>query len=291
MTPEAPSTEQLDALITEERQALWRDGDLAWKLDPMQFKLYEQIRSCPGGVFATEGARKLGKSYVHGVIVLETAIRNPGKRINWAAITGKESRGTLLPILEEISADAPDDCKGRHGQQENQWLMPNGAVVQLFGAETKQDCEQRAFHRVAERLKTFFPRLPMLLLLDGLYANGPVMAACRTNHWQFMIVLQDGSLKSVGEEFKGLSKLTTGNRCEMIWGGRRQRFTWINHIEYRYDKGEKKRQVVHVVVCDESWQEWDEKVGALSSPLRADVGIPFRSGPDPRHRSRRGGRG
>jgi hypothetical protein len=129
--------------------------------------------------------------------------------------------------------------------------------------ETKQDCEQRAFHRVVERLKTHFPRLPMLLLLDGLYANGPVMAACRTNRWQFMIVLQDGSLKSVGEEFKGLSKITTGNRCERIWGGRRQRFTWINHIEYRYDKGEKKRQIVHVVVCDESWQEWDDKAEAL----------------------------
>jgi hypothetical protein len=103
----------------------------------------------------------------------------------------------------------------------------------------------------------------MFLLLDGLYANGPVMAACRRNHWQFMIVLQDGSLKSVGEEFKGLSKITTGNRYEMIWGGRRQRFHWINHIEYRYDKGEKKRQVVHVVVCDESWEEWDAKTEAL----------------------------
>lgn len=129
--------------------------------------------------------------------------------------------------------------------------------------ESKQDCEQRAFHRVAERFKTHFPRLPMLLLLDGLYANGPVMAACRTNHWQFMIVLQDASLKSVWEEFKGLSKITTGNGYDMIWGGRRQRFRWINHIAYRYDKGEKKRQVVHVVVCDESWQEWDEKAEAL----------------------------
>jgi len=129
--------------------------------------------------------------------------------------------------------------------------------------ETKQDCEQRAFHRVVERLRALFPRLPMLLLLDGLYANGPVMAACRANHWQFMIGLEDGSLKSVWEEFRGLSKLTTGNRCERIWGGREQQFTWINNIDYRYDKGEKKRQLVHVVECDESWQEWDEKAGGI----------------------------
>lgn len=129
--------------------------------------------------------------------------------------------------------------------------------------ERKQDCEQRAFHRVVERLKTHFPRLPILLLLDGLYANGPVMAACRANRWQFMIVLPDASLKSVWEEFQGLAKITTGNRHAMTWGGRRQRFTWINHLEYRYAPGEKKRQVVHVVVCDESWEEWDEQAAAL----------------------------
>lgn len=137
-----PSTEALDRTILEERHGLWRDGDLYWKLDPMQSALYDQIRSCEGGIFATEGARKLGKSFVHGCIALETAIRNPNKRINWAAITGKESRGTLLPILEEISFDAPPECKGRHDSQENQWIMPNGAVIQLFGAETRPDCEK-----------------------------------------------------------------------------------------------------------------------------------------------------
>ena len=32
----------------------------------------------------------------------------------------------------------------------------------------KQDCEMRAFHRLAERIKKAFPRLPIMLLLDGL---------------------------------------------------------------------------------------------------------------------------
>lgn len=44
----------------------------------------------------------------------------------------------------------------------------------------------RAFGRLSERIKTFFPRLPILLLLDGLYANRPVMQRCHANHWQFM---------------------------------------------------------------------------------------------------------
>src|SRR4030067_920713 len=37
----------------------------------------------------------------------------------------------------------------------------------------KQDCELKAFYRLAKRLKVRFPRLPICLLLDGLYAGGP----------------------------------------------------------------------------------------------------------------------
>jgi hypothetical protein len=41
---------------------------------------------------------------------------------------------------------------------------------------TKQDCELKAFYRLAERLKQRFPRLPICLLLDGLFAGGPTFA-------------------------------------------------------------------------------------------------------------------
>lgn len=138
----SPTDELPDESILEARHDLWRAGQLAWKLDATQRRLYERIRACATGEFDTEGARKLGKSYVHGVIALETALQNPGKRVNWAAITGKESRGVLLPILEQISQDAPPECAGRHDTQENRWLLPNGAYIQLIGAETRKDCEK-----------------------------------------------------------------------------------------------------------------------------------------------------
>ena len=70
-----------------------------------------------------------------------------------------------------------------------------------------------------------------------------------------MIVLQDKSLKSVWEEYEGLKKLETKNYCHTSWGTRRQRFEWVNHIEYYYGPHERKRQIVHVVVCEENWQE------------------------------------
>jgi len=64
----------------------------------------------------------------------------------------------------------------------------------------KQDCEIKAFDRLAKRLKKAFPRLPLVLLLDGLYPKDPVFNICETNRWPYIITLKDKSLKSVQEQ-------------------------------------------------------------------------------------------
>ena len=79
--------------------------------------------------------------------------------------------------------------------------------IEWQSPKDKQDCEQRAFQRLAQRLKKCFSHLPILRLLDGLYANGPIIALCDQYNWDFMIVLQDGSLPTVWEEIEGLQKL------------------------------------------------------------------------------------
>jgi len=122
-------------------------------------------------------------------------------------------------------------------------------------ATKRQDCEQKAFKRLAKRLKDAFGHLPIMVLLDGLYPNGPIMELCRKNNWDYMVVLQDKSLPSVWEEYEGLKKLASKNRFNTTWGNRRQGFTWVNGIEYYYGPHEGKRQIVHVVVCEESWEE------------------------------------
>lgn len=66
----------------------------------------------------------------------------------------------------------------------------------------KQDCEQRAFARLAQKLKKYFPRLPICLLADGLYPNKTFMKICKDNDWQFVVVLKDDSLKTLQEDIK-----------------------------------------------------------------------------------------
>jgi Pyruvate/2-oxoacid:ferredoxin oxidoreductase delta subunit len=149
----------------------------------------------------------------------------------------------------------------------------NGMVIPLMSefleytagdtSEKKEDCEQKAFKRLAARLKKEFKRLRIMLLLDGLYPNGPIMEICRKNKWDFMIVLQDKSLRSVWEEFYGLRQLQTEQKTNMKWGDRRQEFEWVNNIEYYYGSNEEKKIVLHVVTCKESWEEVDKSSGKI----------------------------
>jgi len=131
------------------------------------------------------------------------------------------------------------------------------------GGREKQDCERRAFYRLAERLRSAFPRLPIMLLLDGLYPTGPAMEVCTKYRWQFMIVLQDGSLPQVWEEYRGLVRLLEPEeRYRMIWGDREQCFHWVNAIDYEYEREGRKRSItIHMVVCEERWQEIDPDTG------------------------------
>jgi hypothetical protein len=118
---------------------------------------------------------------------------------------------------------------------------------------TKQDCELKAFYRLAPRLKRRFPRLPICLLLDGLFAGGPTFSICDNYHWKYLIVLQEEDLPSVHEEFEALMPLALENHLCFRTGVQlktRQDFRWENHIAYVDSK--KIEHTVSVIACLET---------------------------------------
>jgi len=113
--------------------------------------------------------------------------------------------------------------------------------------QRKQDCETKAFYRLAARLHARFPRLPLLLVMDGLYATGPVFQLCAKYRWKFMITLTDDQLASVNEEFESLAACTPQNRRHVRTGSIEQRFRWANDIAYVDSRG--CRHAVSVLEC------------------------------------------
>lgn len=98
----------------------------------------------------------------------------------------------------------------------------------------KQDCEQKAFARLAAKIKKYFPRLPICILADGLYPNKTVFNICRESNWKFIITLKDGNLKTFQQEVKlleGIHKQRDVNRADKTTRTELT-YKYLNNIEY-----------------------------------------------------------
>jgi hypothetical protein len=98
----------------------------------------------------------------------------------------------------------------------------------------KQDCEQKAFARLACKIKKYFPRLPICIVADGLYPNKTVFNTCRINNWKFIITLKDGNLKTFHQEvelLKGMQKQREVNRADKTTRTKLT-YKYLNNIEY-----------------------------------------------------------
>lgn len=98
----------------------------------------------------------------------------------------------------------------------------------------KQDCELKAFSRLAERLKKEYPRLPICMLGDSLYACNRVFDICKEYRWRYILRFKEGSIPSIAEEFNILKKIESKEE---------KGFNFVNEIDY----GDKKINVAEYV--------------------------------------------
>jgi len=103
-------------------------------------------------------------------------------------------------------------------------------------AREKEDCEQKAFLRLTERLHVEFPRLPVCLLLDGLYAIAPVFARCEQYGWRFIATLREGRQPTAFDEAVQTLLMTPAQVLRMERKGEHgpveQTLRWTNDIEF-----------------------------------------------------------
>ena len=114
---------------------------------------------------------------------------------------------------------------------------------------TKQDCELNSFKRLAGKVKKEYPRLPICLLADRLYASDTVFEICRKNKWEFLIRYKEGSIPSIMEEYREITEMGEAGEAviekEEIYQrkpNRKQKLkiNWVNGLEY-------KKKPVHVL--------------------------------------------
>ena len=108
---------------------------------------------------------------------------------------------------------------------------------------TKNDCETKAFKRLAEKLKKEYPRLNICVLADSLYASGPVFEKCvKDNGWHFLIRYKDGSIPSVAEEYRSIRSFGGSDSLDGAIAeayprkgkvNKKLHMEWVPEIDYR----------------------------------------------------------
>lgn len=133
---------------------LWRAADLSWMLDPHQLDIYDHYRDWDArmrdpvlaagttgmlDVFVLDCARRVGKTWLCCLIKCEDCLARPGSRHTYATAYAKDIAEIIIPLMEEICATAPADCKpkyqgSRQGLAEG-YYFPNGSVLRLVGID------------------------------------------------------------------------------------------------------------------------------------------------------------
>ena len=82
----------------------------------------------------------------------------------------------------------------------------------------KQDCESKAFVRLAAKIKKRFPRLPICIVADGLYVSEKVLEICRENKWNYIIRYKEGCASSIEKEYQAIPEKQKSGKAEYING-------------------------------------------------------------------------
>lgn len=98
---------------------------------------------------------------------------------------------------------------------------------------SKQDCEIKAFYRMARRIKKNYPKMRIIISGDALYGNNKVINICKSNGWEYIIRLKD-NLPSLVEEVAGVEKIENEDKRIKYW----------NELQYGSYKGEKETNVI-----------------------------------------------
>lgn len=154
-----------------------------------------------------------------------------------------------------------------HNVLEAKLLGPAGVVVSLGsefienedapttprpGAEKiKQDCELKAFSRLAPQIKKDLPQTRLVVAGDSLFACGRVVDECLHNGWAFVLTFKEGHLPALWQDYQSLLPLCSHQCLQRLEeDGTRRVYRWVRDLSYQ--DSEQRRWQLHALECVET---------------------------------------
>ncbi len=95
----------------------------------------------------------------------------------------------------------------------------------------KQDCELNAAKRIAAKIRSAHPKLPIIITADGLYSNQPFVQSLKEQRMSFILVAKPTDHKVLFEWVQELEGLGEVGRMELVDAkGRRHLYRWLNGV-------------------------------------------------------------
>ncbi len=109
----------------------------------------------------------------------------------------------------------------------------------------KQDCELKAFNRLAETIKRRFPRLSICALGDALYACEKVIDRLTEYNWSFFISFLPERIPTLYKEAEIKLAANPKNRLVIRDGKTKETctYSWVDNLKYR-------GKIIHAVYVD-----------------------------------------
>jgi hypothetical protein len=182
---------------------------------------------------ALDGFRLLG----HVVIVIDgTGFLRFDQRHCPHCLTQKHGDKTvyLHPVLEAKLVTPEGLCLSAA----TEFIENPGPITEAaeYTEKTKQDCELKAFARLARQLKARFPQLRICISGDSIYGCGSFFEICRQNGWAYVVTFKAGRTPSLWKDFEGLLKLEPHCRATQkatLPGDLHQVYAWVQRLDYR----------------------------------------------------------
>lgn len=125
----------VDKQILAARKQLWKLGELEWKLDTTQKKIYEFFHECQKKVIVVNASRRLGKSFSLVVFAMEECLKNPKSIVKFLQPKQNMIRINITPIFNTLLEDCPKDLRPHFNGKDNIYEFPNGSQIQLAGTD------------------------------------------------------------------------------------------------------------------------------------------------------------
>ena len=114
----------------------------------------------------------------------------------------------------------------------------------------KQDCEIKAFERMAKRIKSNYPKYKFIITADALYCTAPMMEICENNKWKYIFNLND-RLRTVFKDFLDYIECFNDTTIKDYWLDKNYKYKGhiFNMIKFTEEKNNKITNFHYVRDC------------------------------------------